>query len=93
MKINEAGNELHHLVRNVSVDPSYASSTRVRAIALWAKLGTENDFEQIGLLLDSEDEQLRKAALETISCIQIKKQGDQTYYPSGYKDKCILEFK
>ena len=55
-------------------------------------MGTENDFEQIVLLLDSEDDQIRKAALEAITCIQIKKQGDQAYYPSGYKDKCILEF-
>lgn len=93
MKINEDEKELYYLARNVSVDPTYASGTRVRAIALWAKLGTENDFKQIGLLLDSEDEQIRKAALEAITCIQIKKQGDQAYYPSGYMDKCILEFK
>lgn len=76
MKIERDDQEIYFLARNIAVDPTYASGTRIRAIALWAKLGTANDFEQIVLLLDNNDEQIRKAALAAIAFIHMKTQNN-----------------
>lgn len=72
MDINKDDKEVYFLARNVAVDPTYAIGTRVKAIRLWANLGTTNDFEQIVTLLDSDDEQIRQAALQAIATIHIK---------------------
>lgn len=72
MQIAKDDSEIYFLARNIAVDPTYAVGTRIKAIKLWAKLGTTGDFEQIILLLDSEDEQIRQAALQAISTIHQK---------------------
>jgi hypothetical protein len=69
MKIEKDDKEVYFLARNVAVDPTYAIGTRVRAIELWAKLGTANDFDQIVMLLDNDNDQIRQAALKAISTI------------------------
>jgi hypothetical protein len=69
MKIARNDKEIYFLARNIAVDPTYAVGTRLKAIDLWAKLGTANDFEQLVLLLDNDDEQIRQAALRAIATI------------------------
>jgi len=69
MQIAKDDSEIYFLARNIAVDPTYAVGTRIKAIDLWAKLGNTGDFEKIILFLDSDDEQIRQAALQAIATI------------------------
>jgi hypothetical protein len=68
----EQATVLYNLSRRIAVDSSYSDSIRSEAIALTAKLGSQNDFAILLPYLNEGNERIKEATLKAIGVLYNK---------------------